>query len=347
MNENFSLDNIKINFVNEDDSVLESLYPNMSQLGKLLGEGISDLRLDVFLAKILQDHPKFSFSRTKIQNLIKNGNIMVNHKYVNSNIKINANCEISIALPKTREYSVVKRNIQLEIIYEDNYLALINKPSGLTVHPGAGNDDNTLVNALLYQFGSSLSSYNLTDRPGIIHRLDKDTSGIMMIAKSDESHAKLANLFKARQIQKTYLALVEGYPQSKTGEINLSIARHKTKRKIMCVDSEGREAITFFKLLKHSNTFSLLELLPKTGRTHQLRVHLAYLNLPIAGDLVYNNKASGKAQFRCDYGLNGHLLHAFSLEFIHPYTLQKLKFEAPLPAYFKAAMKTLIDFKLS
>ncbi len=299
-------------------------------------------RIDLLLTKILMHNLNYGFSRSKIQKMIIDGLILVNGKFVKTNLKINAHDIIEIILPIAKPSLILPQNIPFEIIYEDKYLAIINKPSGLTVHPGAGINDCTLANALMYRFAGNLSSSNLALRPGIIHRLDKDTSGIMIIAKSDECHGKFATLFKNRLIQKTYIALVEGIPKSESGRINLAIARNQINRKIMSVDVDGKEALTDFKILKHNNKYALLELKPKTGRTHQLRVHLSYLNLPIVGDCVYNNKVSGSSAFRRDHGINGQLLHALNIEFKHPFTNQDLSFNAKIPDFYNNAVKNLL-----
>jgi len=224
---------------------------------------------------------------------------------------------VDINVPEPEKSKLEAENIPLDIIYEDKDILVINKPRGLTVHPGAGNRSGTLVNALLHHC-RDLSGIGGVERPGIVHRLDKDTSGILLVAKNDKAHQVLSAQFKDRTIQKTYLAIVKGNPKKDEGTIAEPIGRHPVNRKKMAVSHKGREAVTHYKVLKRFKEYSLVELKPKTGRTHQLRVHLAHIGHSILGDPVY-----GKG--------NAQLLHAYKIKFTHPRTEKELEFEAKLP----------------
>ena len=222
----------------------------------------------------------------------------------------------------------------IDIIYEDNDLVIVNKEKGMVVHPGNGNPDGTLANAILEHCRGSLSGIGGTIRPGIVHRIDKDTSGLVIIAKNDKAHLNISKQIQERKVTKTYIALVRGNVRENEATIDMPIGRSTKDRKKMAVLKNGKEAITHFKVLKRYDGFTLLELKIETGRTHQIRVHLAEIGFPIVGDIVYSN---GKNPF----GIQGQMLHAARLEFIHPSTKQKVEFEAPLPEYFKRVLEEL------
>ncbi|MDD5617581.1 MAG: RluA family pseudouridine synthase [Candidatus Omnitrophica bacterium] len=287
-------------------------------------EDSSGLRIDVFLANQLEGH-----SRTSLKNLIVDGFVSINKKNVKPHHCLKINDEIEITIPSSKDTSLSAENIPLEIIYEDEDVIVVNKPAGLVVHPGAGNAESTLVNALLYHT-KELSDVS-PERPGIVHRLDKETSGVMVIAKNNFTHLELSKQFKDHFIKRRYIALVKGIVEFKEGVIDLPINRHPTNRKNMAVSfSPGsRPAQTNYKVIKRFNNFTLLELTPQTGRTHQLRVHLAYLKHPILGDNKYGNKKDFPRL----------ALHAEYLGFYHPRKNKFMEFTSPLPKEIKEAVE--------
>jgi len=280
-------------------------------------------RLDIFLAE------KLSESRTRIKKLIEAKSILVNNAHTKASYIISSDDEINLTISPPQKLELKGKEIPLDIIYEDTDFIVINKPVGLVVHPGAGTDDNTLVHALLHHC-QDLSGIGGVERPGIIHRLDKDTSGIILIAKNDNAHKKLSEQFKKRTIKKTYLALIEGTIKEDEGEINYPIGRNPKNRKKMTTFREipenlsAKSAVTHYKVLGQKEHKALLEVTPLTGRTHQIRVHLAAIGHPIIGDPLYGNK-HGKRQ----------LLHAYKISFFHPSTGQMMEFSAPLPLWAK------------
>jgi len=281
------------------------------------------MRLDLFVLEFSQ-HKNLGLSRTFIQKLLKEGKISLkNLKPTKPNYKIKSGEEIKIQIEK-KEFIIAAENIALEVVYEDKDLAVINKPSGLVVHPAPGNYEHTLVNALLYYF-NCLSDIN-PQRPGIVHRLDKGTSGLLVIAKNNQSHLGLAQQFSKHSIKRKYIALVKGRMEFNEDIIELPIGRHPRKRKNMSVgfSKNTKYAKTYYHTLKRLNNFSLLELEPYTGRTHQLRVHLAFLGHPILGDTMYgkNNEFSRLA------------LHAETLGFTHPLTGKFIEFSCKIPKEF-------------
>jgi 23S rRNA pseudouridine1911/1915/1917 synthase len=305
----------------------------------------SGIRLDKFI------HSQYpNFSRSYIQNLILKGNIVVNNNQVKTGYKIKKNDLILVDIP-TPEPSIIKpENIPLNLVYEDDYLLVINKPAGLVVHPGAGNYSGTLVNALLYHC-KKLSGMNGVLRPGIVHRLDKNTSGIMVIAKDDTTHVSLARQFEKREIVRTYFTLVWGAPENETGIIETLINRSRRDRKKMAVSSDrGKSAITIYKLIQSFQYFSLLELVLKTGRTHQIRVHLNYIHHPVFGDPDYNGRDSQLKRLPAFLHKRGlHLLksidrqalHAKKIEFIHPHSAKKVFFDSEIPSDMEALIKRI------
>ena len=274
-------------------------------------------------------------SRTAVQRLLEEKKINVNNNSVKTSYKIQSGDVIEIEEEEPKDEKIKAQEIPLNVIYEDNDIIVINKPKGMIVHPGNGNPDGTLVNAVMAKCKGSLSGIGGEIRPGIVHRLDKDTSGIIIVAKNDLSHINLSNQIKNREVKKTYIALVRGIVKENEATINMPIARSPKDRIKMAVVRNGKEAITHFKVLeRYSEGFSLLEIKIDTGRTHQIRVHLAEIGYPVVGDYVYSN---GKNPF----GIVGQCLHAKKLEFNHPTTNKKMTLEAPLPEYFENVIKEL------
>ena len=277
----------------------------------------------------------FEISRNTVQRLIDENQITVNGKTTKSSYKTNLNDEIEINIPEPRETSLKPQDIPLEILYEDNDIIVVNKPKGMVVHPANGNPDGTLVNAIMAKCKGSLSGIGGEIRPGIVHRLDKDTSGAIIVAKNDKAHIRLSDDLKNHRIKKTYIALVRGTVKENEATINMPIARSKQDRKKMAVDKNGKEAITHFKVLnRYEGKYTLLEINIETGRTHQIRVHLSHIGYPIIGDSTYSN---GKNE----WGIEGQCLHAKSLDFKHPITEKEIHIEAPLPKYFNEIIEDL------
>ena len=274
-------------------------------------------------------------SRNTVQRLIEEEQIKVNGNKIKPSYKTNLNDEIDINIPKAKEIDLKPQNIPLEVLYEDSDIIVINKPKGMVVHPANGNPDGTLVNAIMAKCKDSLSGIGGEIRPGIVHRLDKDTSGVIIVAKNDKAHIKLSEDLKNHKIKKTYIALVRGIIKENEATINMPIGRSKQDRKKMAVDKNGKKAITHFKVLKRYNEkYTLLEINIETGRTHQIRVHLSHIGYPIIGDTTYSN---GKNE----WGVIGQCLHAKSLKFEHPITGKEMLIEADLPEYFQKILENL------
>ena len=291
-------------------------------------------RVDSFIPMVQKD-----ISRSMVQKLIEQKNIRVNGKETKHSYKLKLNDEIEISVPEAKEIDLKAQDIPLSVIYEDSDIIVINKPKGMVVHPANGNPDGTLVNAVMNLCKDSLSGIGGEIRPGIVHRLDKDTSGAIIVAKNDKAHIKLSEALKNHEIKKTYLALVRGIVKENEATINMPIARSKKDRKKMDVDKDGKEAITHFKVLeRYKNKYTLLQINLETGRTHQIRVHLSHIGYPIIGDEVYSN---GKNE----WNVSGQCLHAWKLEFNHPITGKKISLEAEIPEYFKNIIKELEEEK--
>ena len=283
-------------------------------------------RLDVFLQNELP-----LFSRSHIKNMIENDCVFVNGKKVKSGYKIKEGDKIDVTIKEPEKISTEEEDIPFDIVYEDDDVVVVNKPQGLVVHPCASTKSGTLVNGLLHRI-KNLSGINGVLRPGIVHRLDKDTSGLLVVAKNDKAHISLQEQIKNKTCRRIYLAVLEGHLKEDSGEIVTKIARDKKDRKKMAVTDVGREAITEYKVLEHFKNASLVVFSLKTGRTHQIRVHCKYLGHPIVGDKLYGKEVKG---------LNGQLLHAVRLSFIHPTTKEEMTFEAPLPEYFEKYLEKL------
>lgn len=268
------------------------------------------------------------YSREMIQKLIKNQKITVNGNIVKPSYKVQLGDNIELEIEKPKEIKLEAQNIPLQVLYEDNDIIAVNKPKGMVVHPANGNPDKTLVNAIMAICKDSLSGIGGEIRPGIVHRLDKNTSGVIVVAKNDRAHINLSEQIKNHEVTKTYIALVRGIVKEDNATINMPIGRSKTDRKKMAIDKNGKGAITHFTVLKRFEDTTLLKVNIETGRTHQIRVHLSHIGYPIIGDDVYSN---GKNK----WNIKGQCLHAKSLEFKHPITGKSMYIEADLPDYFK------------
>lgn len=275
-------------------------------------------RADVFLAA------KLGVSRSNMQKLLEDGRVKRGEKIIKANYKVRAGEMFVVDIPEPEPIEAVPENIPLDIIYEDDDVVVLNKARGMVVHPAPGNYTGTLVNALLCHC-SNLSGINSAIRPGIVHRLDKDTSGIMIVAKNDAAHISLSQQIQSKTAVRTYLAVVRGNIKTDSGTIETQIARDKTDRKKMAVVKEGgRDAITDYKVLERFGKYTLVRCKLRTGRTHQIRVHMEYLGYPLVGDPKYS-------PMKTPFGIKGQALHSHTLEFTHPRTGERMKFEAPLP----------------
>lgn len=294
---------------------------------------ISDkkIRCDVFLSEKISN-----LSRTSIQKLIKEKLVFVNGKNIKPNVILEIGDEITVSIPDKKEITLVAEDIALDIVYEDDYIIIINKPRNMVVHPAAGNEEHTLVNALLNH--CKLSMIN-SERPGIVHRLDKDTTGLIVCAKDDETHLKLVEKFSNREITKKYLAICNGSFSKDNGLIDKPIGRDEKDRKKMSVKSKsGKEALTEYNVLISNLEYSLVDVTLHTGRTHQIRVHFSSLNHPIVGDETYGNKNE-------KIKANGQMLHSYYLEFSHPITDENLSFTVlPDDYFFSILNKTGLEF---
>ncbi len=284
-------------------------------------------RLDVYLSE------KLDKTRSAIKKLIEDKNVTVNGKAEKAGKTLKEGDEITVILPDPVKLDLEAENIPLDIIYQDEDIAIINKPQGMTVHAGNGVHGSTLVNALLYHL-DSLSGINGVIRPGIVHRIDKDTSGLLVVAKNDAAHVSLSEQIKNKTCHRIYLALVEGAVKENDGVIDTFIGRSDKNRTMMAVKQDGRRAVTHYKVVRRYKDYTLMEFSLETGRTHQIRVHTKYLGHPIVGDPVYGYKTQ-------KFKLNGQLLHAFRLELTHPRSGERMVFEAPLPDYFQAVLAKL------
>lgn len=295
---------------------------------ELIVENEESKRIDAYISENTE------YSRTAVQRLIEENKIIVNGKKEKASYKVQNGDKIEIEEQPAKEIELKAQDIPLEILYEDDDIIVVNKPKGMVVHPANGNPDGTLVNAVMAICKDSLSGIGGEIRPGIVHRLDKNTSGAIIIAKNDKAHINLSEQLKNHEIKKTYIALVRGVVKENNATINMPIGRSKKDRKKMDVDKNGKEAITHFKVLKRYKDCTLLEINIETGRTHQIRVHLSHIGYPIIGDEVYSN---GKNK----WNIEGQCLHAKSLDFKHPITGKNMHIEAPIPEYFENIIKEL------
>jgi 23S rRNA pseudouridine1911/1915/1917 synthase len=297
-------------------------------------------RLDQFLSA----QKELELSRSQIQKLIEEERIRVNQQTTRASYKIKPDDRIKVIIPPPKELSVKPEALPLAIVYEDDDLIVVNKPKGMVVHPAPGNYSGTLVNALLAHT-ARLASLGAPLRPGIVHRLDKDTSGLLVVAKTDRAYHSLVKQLKDRSVEKTYLALVHGAIKNDRGVIEARMGRHPVHRKKMAViesskcevlSSKSREAITIYKVIERFKNYSLLEVKIKTGRTHQIRVHMSYIGHPVVGDQTYGKKKE-------EYPVNGQLLHAKQLAFIHPRTGEYIEFDSEMPDEMKEWIKKLCN----
>lgn len=288
----------------------------------------SGVRIDLYISKKIEN-----LSRSYVQKLIDESNISVNGKQIKSNYKVKKGDSISVCIPDPVKLDVAAEDIDLDILYEDDDIIVVNKPQGMVVHPAAGNFSGTMVNALLNHC-KNLSGINGVMRPGIVHRIDKDTSGVIIAAKNDISHKNLAKQIKDHTVNRRYIALVEGVVKPDSGTIDGPIGRHPVDRKRMDVVLNGRPAVTHFKVIERFRNYTLIEARLETGRTHQIRVHMAHIGHPVVGDPVYGLK---KQRFK----LKGQALHAAVLGFVHPRTGEYMEFKAPLPSYFQELIEDI------
>ncbi len=302
----------------------------MNEIFFKIEENSANARIDKYISENAEN-----MTRSAVQKLIAEGCVTVNGKIPDKNLKLKTGDEITVNMPEPEICEALPENIPLDIVYEDNDLLVVNKPRGMVVHPATGNYTGTLVNALMYHCGDRLSSINGVIRPGIVHRIDKDTSGLLIVAKNDFAHNILAEQIKEHSFTRKYQAVVVGNVKDDTGTINAPIGRHQTDRKKMAVTlKNSRNAVTHYKVIARYNGYTHVELILETGRTHQIRVHMAYIGHPVAGDPVY----SGKKYLT---KLNGQCLHAYYISFTHPRTNEILAFSAPLPDYFTGFLKSI------
>ena len=289
----------------------------------VLSEREEGIRLDKVLAERLPD-----LTRTAIQRLLEEELVLINGKPAAKNRKGRAGDSVAVRIPDPEPLCLQAENVPLDIVYEDDDLLVVNKPQGMVVHPAPGNYQGTLVNALLAHCGTSLSGINGVIRPGIVHRIDKDTSGLLMVAKNDFAHQGLARQIKEHSFRREYEAVVAGRMKQESGVVNAPIGRHPIDRKKMAVtEKNSKEAVTYFRVIAEYPGYAHIRLRLETGRTHQIRVHMAYLGHPVAGDPVYGPQ-------KPDLGLKGQCLHARLIGFVHPRDGRYLEFESPLPDYF-------------
>ena len=289
-------------------------------------------RIDKFLSCRLEE-----VSRSYIQKLIKEGHVSLNGKPVKANYKLGAGDEISVEIPEAKEPDILPEDIPLDILYEDQDILVVNKPKGMVVHPAAGHYSGTLVNALMYHCKDSLSGINGVMRPGIVHRIDMDTTGSLLVCKNDEAHRILAEQLKEHTIRREYHAIVYGNIKEDTGTVDAPIGRHPTDRKKMSINHKnGKQAVTHYEVLERFGNFTYIRCRLETGRTHQIRVHMASLHHPLLGDEVYG--PSSRPPFP---GLKGQVLHAKILGIYHPATGEYMEFDAPLPQYFVDLLQKL------
>jgi len=296
-------------------------------------------RLDVFVTASAEE-----MTRSRIQRLLEDGNLLVNGKVMKAGYKLRAGDEICLTVPEAKELNAKPEKMDLEILYEDEDLAIVNKPRGLVVHPAHGHEDGTMVNGLMYAFEGRLSGINGVLRPGIVHRIDKDTSGLLAVCKTDRAHLAMSEKMKEHDIERIYHTIVRGTFREKEGTIDKPIGRADQDRKKMCVRPDGRRAVTHYRVLETLGSYSYLEVRLETGRTHQIRVHMQSIGHPVMGDplygLVKETTAAGKKIAGMDFW-PGQILHAKVLGFEHPVTGVYMRFDSELPAYFQTVLSVL------
>lgn len=295
----------------------------MDKFSFLIQEDLVDERIDKCLSLLMD-----TLSRSYIQKLIKDGLVSVNNQVVKANYRVKSDDEICFFLPQSVEPEILPQDIPLDILYEDNDVIVVNKPKKMVVHPAAGHYQDTLVNGLLYHCKDSLSGINGVMRPGIVHRIDMNTTGSLIVCKNDHSHNHIAAQLKDHSITRKYHAIVYGVLEDDSGTIDKPIGRSDADRKKMAVNAKnGRNAVTHYKVLKRFDKYTYIECRLETGRTHQIRVHMSSIGHPILGDDVYSNRS-------CPFNLEGQTLHAKTIGFVHPTTNEYMEFDAPLPNYF-------------
>ena len=295
----------------------------------IVDESTDHIRIDKYLNELLPDQ-----SRSYIQKLLKDGHILVNNSIIKPNYKVRADDRIQIDIPEPIEANIEAENIPLDIIYEDNDVLIVNKPKEMVVHPAPGNYSGTLVNALMYHCKDSLSNINGVLRPVIVHRIDKNTTGCLIVCKNDQSHNFIADQLSEHSINRIYTGIVCGALKDDEGTIDAPIGRNKRDRKLMSVNEEGKRAITHYKVLKRFREYTYVQFKLETGRTHQIRVHMAHINHPLLGDDQYNRQ-------KCKINLTGQCLHAKTIGFIHPSTKEYVEYEVDEPEYFKHLLDIL------
>lgn len=295
----------------------------METLNFNITEENSNIRIDRYLAEQCPD-----LSRSYIQKLVKDGAVFVNNRQIKANYKVQPQDQVILTIPDMQVPDILPENIPLDILYEDQWLLVVNKPKDMVVHPSAGHMEGTLVNAVMAHCGEHLSGINGVLRPGIVHRIDKDTTGALLICKDDTVHRDLAEQLKVHSIKRRYRAIVQGNLKEDQGTVDAPVGRHPTDRKKMAVNyKNGKEAVTHYQVLERFGNATYIECRLETGRTHQIRVHMASLGHPLLGDTIYGSSKN-------PYHLQGQALHAMILGFIHPITREYLEFQAPLPEYF-------------
>lgn len=313
-------------FENEETGIIE----NMEEICITVDENGNSVRLDKFISDKLPE-----YTRSFIQKLIKDGHVTVDTAIQKSNYKLKYGQNIQIFVPPAEEVEILAEDIPLDILYEDADVLIVNKPKNMVVHPSAGHYSGTLVNAIMYHCKDSLSGINGEIRPGIVHRIDKDTTGSLIICKNDESHLSVAEQIKEHSVTRIYRGIVSGHVKEKEGTIEGDIGRHPTERKKMAIVSKnGKPAITHYRVIEQYKNAAYMEFRLETGRTHQIRVHMASLHHPLVGDTTYGPGAN-------PFHLEGQCLHAMVLGFVHPTTGEYMEWEAPLPDYFQELLRKL------
>lgn len=301
----------------------------MNETVLVIDEEMTGVRIDKAISLLCED-----LTRSYTQHLLEDSLVTVNGKTASKGYKVKQGDEIRFVQPELKVIEAVPENIPLDIVYEDNDLLVVNKPRGMVVHPAAGNYNGTLVNALMYHCGDSLSGINGVIRPGIVHRIDKDTSGLLIVAKNDFAHENLAQQIKVHSFKRCYRAVVHGHLRELNGTVDAPIGRSPKDRKKMCVtDKNSRNAVTHYEVLNQNEKFSYIKVTLETGRTHQIRVHMAHIGHPVAGDMVYGPKNGVTS-------LNGQCLHAGLIGFSHPRDGRYIELEADIPEYFKNFLRS-------
>lgn len=315
---------------------MEENRPKNKCLSLIVEAENTGTRIDKFLSEEFEE-----FSRSYLQGLIQLGNITVNQKPVKANYKLNTNDRLELIIPEVKEQEIAAENIPLDILFEDEDIIVVNKPKGMVVHPAAGHYSGTLVNALMYHCKDHLSGINGELRPGIVHRIDMNTTGVLVVCKNDFAHRKIAEQLSVHSITRKYEAICYNAFREENGTVDAPIGRNSIDRKKMAIDKKnGRRAVTHYHIIKNYKNFAHIECQLETGRTHQIRVHMASIGHPLLGDDVYTSAKS-------PYRLEGQTLHARVLGFLHPRTNQYIEFEAPLPEYFTKILTDLEKRQLS